>query len=124
MKARGLTFGCGIVALLPPERCGVTSTAEIMAYMARESAGQCGPCVFGLRAIGEAMGRVAGGVAGAGELDDIARWTSTIAGRGACHHPDGAIQLMTSALDVFGDEFVKHVRQGRCSITGWRVHAF
>jgi NADH:ubiquinone oxidoreductase subunit F (NADH-binding) len=123
MRARGLTFGCGMVGLLPPERCGVTATAEIMAYMARESAGQCGPCVFGLRAIGEAMGRVADGVAGAGELGDIERWTSTIAGRGACHHPDGAIQLLTSALDVFGDEFVSHVRLGRCSFTGLRIRA-
>jgi NADH:ubiquinone oxidoreductase subunit F (NADH-binding) len=123
MKARGLTFGCGIVGLLPSGRCGVTATAEIMAYMAGESAGQCGPCVFGLRAIGEATGRVADGRAAAGELDDIERWASTIAGRGACHHPDGAIQLLTSALDVFGDEFASHARQGRCSISGSRVHA-
>ncbi len=123
MKARGLTFGCGIVGLLPADRCGVTATAAIMAYMARESAGQCGPCVFGLRAIGQATRRVADGVAGADELGDIERWASTITGRGACHHPDGAIQLLTSALDVFGDEFVGHVRQGRCSISGSRVHA-
>jgi NADH:ubiquinone oxidoreductase subunit F (NADH-binding) len=122
MKAQGLTFGCGIVGLLPADRCGVTATAAIMAYMARESAGQCGPCVFGLRAIGQATRRVADGVAGADELGDIERWASTITGRGACHHPDGAIQLLTSALDVFGDEFVGHVRQGRCSISGSRVH--
>jgi NADH:ubiquinone oxidoreductase subunit F (NADH-binding) len=122
MKARGLTFGCGIVGLLPADRCGVTATAAIMAYMARESAGQCGPCVFGLRAIGQATRRVADGVAGADELGDIERWASTITGRGACHHPDGAIQLLTSALDVFGDEFVGHVRQGRCSISGSLAH--
>jgi NADH:ubiquinone oxidoreductase subunit F (NADH-binding) len=122
MKARGLTFGCGIVGLLPADRCGVTATAAIMAYMARESAGQCGPCVFGLRAIGQATIRVAEGVAGADELGDIERWASTITGRGACHHPDGAIQLLISALDVFGDEFVGHVRQGRCSISGSLAH--
>ena len=86
--------------------------------MADESAGQCGPCVFGLRAIGDATTRVARGAAGAGDLDDIERWTSQIAGRGACHHPDGAVQLMVSALDVFGDEFAHHARTGRCSDHG------
>ena len=123
MKAQGLTFGCGIVGLLPTELCGVSATAEIMAFMATESAGQCGPCVFGLRAIGAATHRVANGAAGGGELGDIERWVSQIPGRGACRHPDGAMQLMASALEVFGDEFIHHARTGRCSITGSRGEA-
>jgi len=123
MRTRGLTFGCGIVGLLPTELCGVSATAEVMAFMADESAGQCGPCVFGLRAIGDATKRVADGSSHAGELDDIERWVSQIPGRGACRHPDGAIQLMASALDVFGDEFLLHARTGRCSVTGALVGA-
>ena len=66
MRSRGLTFGCGIVGLLPTDVCGVSATAEIMAFMANESAGQCGPCLYGLRAIGDATTRVASGSAGAG----------------------------------------------------------
>jgi len=121
MRERGLTFGCGIVGLLPSEHCGVSATAQIMAFMAKESAGQCGPCIFGLRAIGDATARVAHGRAGAGDLGDIERWTSQVVGRGACHHPDGAAQLMASAMEVFGDEFIHHARHGRCSISGSRV---
>jgi NADH:ubiquinone oxidoreductase subunit F (NADH-binding) len=123
MRARGLTFGCGIVGLLPSGACGVSATAGIMAFMAKESAGQCGPCVFGLRAIGDATWRVATGAAGSGDLGDIERWTSQLPGRGACHHPDGAAQLMSSALGVFGDEFVHHATTGQCSVTGSRVEA-
>ncbi len=121
MRARGLTFGCGIVGFLPNERCGVAATAEIMAFMAGESAGQCGPCVFGLRAISDATSRLARGTADADELGDIERWTAQVAGRGACHHPDGAIQLMASALDVFGHEYSRHARQRWCSSTGSRL---
>ncbi len=121
MRAHGLTFGCGMVGLLPTDVCGVSATAEIMAFMAEESAGQCGPCVFGLRAIGDATRRIADGVAGAAELGDVERWTAQVPGRGACHHPDGAVQLMVSALNVFGDEFARHARTGRCSVTGSRV---
>jgi NADH:ubiquinone oxidoreductase subunit F (NADH-binding) len=91
--------------------------------MADESAGQCGPCMHGLRAIGDATTRMAIGAAGKAELGEIARWSAQILGRGACHHPDGAIQLMTSALNVFGDEFAHHSRTGRCSISGSRIVA-
>jgi NADH:ubiquinone oxidoreductase subunit F (NADH-binding) len=121
MRARDLAFGCGIVSFLPSATCGVSATAEIMAYMATQSAGQCGPCVFGLRAIAETTTRLAAGRAATGALDNIERWTGQIPGRGACRHPDGAVVLMTSALNVFGDEFAHHERTGRCSITGLQV---
>ena len=123
MKGRGLAFGCGIVGLLPVDICGVSATAWIMEFLAKESAGQCGPCLHGLRAIGDATARVASGQAGVDAIEDIERWTSQIGGRGACHHPDGAVQLMTSALNVFGNEFVHHARTGRCSITGSKIEA-
>jgi NADH:ubiquinone oxidoreductase subunit F (NADH-binding) len=121
MRARGLAFGCGMVSFLSSEVCGVSATAEIMAYMAAESAGQCGPCVFGLRAIADSTASLAAGTARTGEVDNVQRWTGQIPGRGACRHPDGAVELMTSALNVFGDEFLRHERTRRCSITGSQV---
>ena len=121
MRARGLAFGCGMVSFLSSEVCGVSATAEIMAYMAAESAGQCGPCVFGLRAIADSTASLAAGTAGTGEVDNVQRWTGQIPGRGACRHPDGAVELMASALNVFGDEFLRHERTRRCSITGSQV---
>jgi NADH:ubiquinone oxidoreductase subunit F (NADH-binding) len=121
MRRRGLSFGCGMISFLPSHACGVTATAEIMGFMATESAGQCGPCVFGLRAIADTTANLAGGNAAAGDLHDLERWTGQIPGRGACRHPDGAVELMTSALNVFGDEFAHHERTGHCSITGSRA---
>jgi NADH:ubiquinone oxidoreductase subunit F (NADH-binding) len=121
MKAVGLTFGCGIVGLLPDDSCGVSATASIVQYLAKESAAQCGPCLYGLKALGEAAELAANGRGEADNLDRIGLLTGQIAGRGACHHPDGAIQLMTSALNVFGDEYRHHARTGRCSATGTRI---
>lgn len=123
MRAHGLTFGCGIVGLLPARACGVAATARIMAFMAAESVGQCGPCVYGLAAIGDASRRIADGSGEPGLVADLERWTSQLPGRGACRHPDGAAQLMASALEVFGPEFAHHARTGRCSISGTRVDA-
>ena len=87
MRSEGLTFGCGIVGLLASDVCGVSATAQIMGFLAKESAGQCGPCLYGLRALGDATARVATGGAGADELEHIERWTSQIGGRGRVPPP-------------------------------------
>jgi NADH:ubiquinone oxidoreductase subunit F (NADH-binding) len=93
----------------------VVETARILAYLAHESARQCGPCTFGLRAIAAATGRVAGLTSSDGDLDHIKRWSGLLAGRGACRHPDGAAGLLGSALRVFAEEFQRHDQHHRCS---------
>lgn len=121
LRAAGLTFGCGIVGFLSGGSCGVSTTAQIMEYMAAASARQCGPCAFGLRAIADAVTRIAGRTSRPRDLDDVERWMSMVAGRGACHHPDGVVQLLASALTVFGREFDRHAHGGRCSAAGSRL---
>jgi NADH:ubiquinone oxidoreductase subunit F (NADH-binding) len=49
----------------------------------------------------------------------LARWCAQVRGRGACHHPDGAVRLVSSALAVFADEIAHH-GAGRCSGTSGR----
>ena len=117
LRQQGYSLGCGVVAVLPSGRCGVVETARILAYLAHESARQCGPCTFGLRAISAAAGRVAGLASTPGDLDHIQRWAGVLAGRGACRHPDGAAGLLASALRVFAGEFSLHEYQRRCSVT-------
>ncbi|MCZ0986618.1 hypothetical protein O1M54_14900 [Streptomyces diastatochromogenes] len=48
--------------------------------------------------------------------DDITRWTGLTQGRGACHHPDGTIRLVRSALTTFAPELDAHAR-GLCTAT-------
>ena len=117
MRRAGLRFGAGVIAVLPAGSCGVAQTAEVMAYMAGESAGQCGPCVFGLRAIAEVTERLADRRPTHGDLARIATWGRELAGRGACAHPDGAVAFLSSGMRVFADEFELHAR-GWCSVAG------
>jgi NADH:ubiquinone oxidoreductase subunit F (NADH-binding) len=93
-----------------------------MAYMAGESAGQCGPCVFGMRGLADAAGRLAARRPAEADMEHLARWGQQIAGRGACALPDGAAAFLVSGLRVFADEFALHVR-GRCSIPGGAIAA-
>jgi NADH:ubiquinone oxidoreductase subunit F (NADH-binding) len=113
MRARGLALGCGVVHFLPAQSCGVEATASIMTYLAFQSARQCGPCVFGLAAIADATRRLASRSPEAGDLERIVRWSGSLTGRGACHHPDGAVALLQSALQVFADDLAGHQRR-RC----------
>ena len=83
-------------------------------YLADESAGQCGPCLFGLDAIAGELQRLAEGRTS--DLSTLQRWLGQVDGRGACHHPDGVVRLIRSALAVFGPELEQHA-QGWCCAT-------
>lgn len=114
LRAAGAGLGCGVISFLAADWCGVAATARIMDYMAGQSAAQCGPCVFGLRAIADATARLAGGAPLADDLARLERWSGQLVGRGACRHPDGAVGLLASALAVFGEEFAVHQARHRC----------
>jgi NADH:ubiquinone oxidoreductase subunit F (NADH-binding) len=115
LRDAGTAFGCGVVAFLGTGMCGVRTTSRIVGWMAGQSAAQCGPCVFGLRAIADATSRIADGRPERDDLARLERWSEQIAGRGACRHPDGAVGQLLSSLQVFNDEWKLHQRYRRCS---------
>ena len=110
----GAGVGAGLVAALPDDVCGIVETARVVRYLADESAGQCGPCLFGLDATAGELQRLAEGRTS--DLSTLQRWLGQVDGRGACHHPDGAVRLIRSALSVFGPELEQHA-QGWCCAT-------
>lgn len=110
MQRRGSGLGARVVSVLPESECGVAETTRIVRYLAGESAGQCGPCVNGLAAIARTLETC---VRGGDERERITRWSDQVVGRGACRHPDGAVRLVRSALEVFSSDFAAHA-QRRC----------
>jgi len=110
----------GVAVLRAPRGCGLRDTASILAYLAAESARQCGPCMFGLPAIAADFAELANGVAGQA-LDRLRRRLPVITGRGACAHPDGAVRLAASALDVFAADVTAHTTGAGCTSTTRRT---
>lgn len=109
LAAAGGALGVGALFVLPVNACGLTETARILDYLARESARQCGPCMFGLPAIADDFGRLARGEPGGTETERRLRHRlEVIAGRGACRHPDGAVRLAGSALRTFAADLRRH----------------
>jgi len=103
--------GAGLIAALPAGACGLSETARVVRYLAGESAGQCGPCVFGLPAMAGQVERLAEG-RGA-DTSQLRRWLGQVDGRGGCAHPGGAVRMVRSALRTFGPELSLHAA-GRC----------
>jgi NADH:ubiquinone oxidoreductase subunit F (NADH-binding) len=97
-----------VIGLLPQSRCAICEVAGIMRYLAGESSAQCGPCFFGLRALADACSRISELGTNSSDLDRMQRWAGEVRGRGGCHHPDGAVMFLQSALQTFGDEFTHH----------------
>ncbi|WP_343037900.1 NADH-ubiquinone oxidoreductase-F iron-sulfur binding region domain-containing protein [Arthrobacter wenxiniae] len=109
--------GAGVVHVLARGRCGLAATARMVEYLAGQSARQCGPCMFGLPALAGAMERLAAGRGGPELVREVGRLSGLVAGRGACHHPDGTVQLVGSALETFADDVRWHLA-GQCQETG------
>ena len=113
LRSVGCSLGSGVLIALGRSACGLHESTRVIDYLARQSAGQCGPCTYGLRAIADSMAAVASGVAHAQERQRIERWCQEVKGRGACHHPDGATRFILSTLKVFSGEIAAH-REQRC----------
>jgi len=114
LRAAGGAMGAGIVIALPITACGLAETARVLRYLAEETAGQCGPCVFGLPALADALADLAYTGGRGRALDQISRLLPVIEGRGACRHPDGATRLVRSALRTFEADARWHDQRGAC----------
>jgi NADH:ubiquinone oxidoreductase subunit F (NADH-binding) len=112
LRAAGGTLGAGVVAELSTDVCGLRTTADVVRYLAGQSAKQCGPCLTGLPAMAAALTVLAAGDASTATVDRLAQLCGLVTGRGLCHHPDGTAALVRSALKVFADDVAMHVRGG------------
>jgi len=110
LRAAGVHWGAGVLAVLPGDTCALGEVARVAAWLASESAGQCGPCTFGLASVAHDLTALHAGR----PVDpaDLRRRLGLVDGRGACAHPDGVVRFVASALAVMPDEVDAHLRGG------------
>ena len=108
----GARTGPGVLEVLDPGVCPLAFVDRCLSWAAGESAGQCGPCMFGLPALAADWSAFAGGR----DRAAYARIRSRVAllpGRGACRFPDGVAGFAWSALWAFAEHLEQH-HAGRC----------
>jgi len=121
LRRAGVSLGCGLVAPLPADSCGLAVTLRLLDYLAAQSAGQCGSCVLGLPRLAVDLRAIVEGRATRRDVRRSYELAQSIAGRGACAHPDGAVALLESALEVFSADLRRHLRGLPCGrgVAGW-----
>jgi NADH:ubiquinone oxidoreductase subunit F (NADH-binding) len=111
----GGTLAAGVIVALGESSCPAQELAQTMRWLADQSAHQCGPCSNGLPSIAQLISAMVEGQGPPDCRQRLARWSSHVTGRGACHLPDGAMRFLASGLRVFASELTDHELRGPCA---------
>ena len=115
ISAAGSGLGCGAIAVISKDMCPVGVSAGVMAYFARENAGQCGSCFNGTAAMAAVLDALRNHQAEKADIDRLARWSTVLRGRGACGTLDGATNVAATLLREFPDAVSTHLH-GSCGV--------
>ena len=121
MAVYGGALGSGVLEVLDPRACPLDRVARLLAYAAGETAGQCGPCMFGLPTLARELTTLISHPT-PHVLQRVSARLDLLPDRGACRFPDGVSRFTRSALRVYADHLGTH-EAGRCPLTTGMAHA-
>ncbi|MGK5112336.1 MULTISPECIES: NADH-ubiquinone oxidoreductase-F iron-sulfur binding region domain-containing protein [unclassified Geodermatophilus] len=98
VAAVGSGLGCASITALGPGDDVLAVATELSGWYAAESARQCGVCRNGTKAIHATLTALSDGDADPEHREKLARWGTTLPGRGACSFLDGAATLARSVV--------------------------
>ncbi|CAN5358892.1 NADH-quinone oxidoreductase subunit NuoF family protein [soil metagenome] len=113
LRIAGAPLNAGVIARISADHCALVEVSRVTSWLASESAGQCGPCFFGLPAVARGVQSMVEG-AGSEPMTRLVRHLDTVSGRGACAHPDGSVQFVRSAMLTLDAELRQHAEHGSC----------
>lgn len=110
LREAGAPLNAGVVARLPADACALAEVAAVSTWLANQSAGQCGPCLFGTNAVARDVAALLHGR----PAPEVGARLEQLVGRGACAHPDGTAAFVASALAAMPAELARHAQHGGC----------
>jgi NADH:ubiquinone oxidoreductase subunit F (NADH-binding) len=117
LKVAGSGLGCASISVIGHHDDANATVAELGAWYAKETAGQCGVCRNGTKGIATALARNAAGSGTSQDLEDLARWGVSLTGRGACAFIDGAASLArTTVAVVSAKTYMQPIREERPTV--------
>ncbi len=114
MKA-GSRLGTGTMLVLDDMTCPVGLIANLERFFARESCGWCTPCREGLPWVEQLLRAIEDGKGSPEDLHILEEHTGLLwLGNTFCAHAPGAMEPLKSGIKYFREDFVRHIREGRC----------
>jgi NADH-quinone oxidoreductase subunit F len=118
----GSLLGSAAIIVIDDSTCMVWLALNLLHFYRHESCGKCTPCREGTDWLFKILQKLE---RGEGEMKDIALLENVaglIVGKTLCAFGDAAATPVLTTMKHFREEFVAHVREGRCTLSApWRA---
>lgn len=114
LQKAGSGLGSGAVIVLDETTCIVKLLERISEFYMEESCGQCTPCREGTGWLYRLVHDIEHGKGTMEDLETLRRAAKNIEGRTICAFGEAAAWPVAGCLKYFYDEFVHHVKHGKC----------
>jgi NADH-quinone oxidoreductase subunit F len=113
---QGSMLGTGAVMIYSDRVCVVDTVLRFTEFYEHESCGKCTPCREGGYWLSQILRRIETGTGREEDLALLEDICGNIFGRSFCALGDGMTSPIVASLKHFRDEYVEHLRQGRCPL--------
>lgn len=112
--AAGSMLGTKALQIFDDTTCVVRAVLRWTEFYAHESCGKCTPCREGTYWLVQLLQRLESGGGTEADLGTLLDIADNINGKSFCALGDGAASPIVSSLNYFRDEYIEHIRLGRC----------
>jgi NADH-quinone oxidoreductase subunit F len=112
--AAGSMLGTRALQIFDDSTCVVRAVLRWTEFYEHESCGKCTPCREGTYWLAQVLHRLEAGQGSAEDLDKLLDICDNILGRSFCALGDGAVSPITSSIQYFRDEYLRHLTEGGC----------
>jgi NADH-quinone oxidoreductase subunit F len=112
--AAGSMLGTRALQLFDDTTCVVRAVLRWTEFYKHESCGKCTPCREGTYWLVGILRRLEAGNGTEADLDKLLDICDNILGRSFCALGDGATSPITSSVQYFRDEYIRHFTEGGC----------
>jgi NADH-quinone oxidoreductase subunit F len=112
--AAGSMLGTRALQIFDETTCVVRAVLRWTEFYAHESCGKCTPCREGTYWMKLALRRLEAGQGTETDLETLLDTCDNILGRAFCALGDGATSPVTSSIQYFREEYIRHVTEGSC----------
>jgi NADH-quinone oxidoreductase subunit F len=114
VSAAGSMLGTRALQIFDDTTCVVRAVLRWTEFYKHESCGKCTPCREGTWWLVQTLERLERGDGTEADLEALLDQCDNILGRAFCALGDGATSPITSSIEYFRDEYLRHLTEGGC----------